>query len=255
MEHRWEVLETPEGTDPALLNPQREGPLFALDLPLAGTYVLRLVITNERGVQSQPSETSDLILVATPTSRLHLQMVWDDDENDQDLHLVYADGNPFVFEGRFDCFWAQCRPGCQNEGCTPALWFEHYAPFEVANPRLDKDDQRGLGPENINVDLPLPGNYDIYAHYFALVSNHNLPTRVTVRLWIDGMLREQFTRELQMFQLWSVARVVWNPDDSVTLIVPPEEDAVRFIDSLPFPEGVDFLSIGEEPSEEETTEP
>jgi len=245
--YRWEVLEAPLGSDPALFDIQTSSTFFDMLTPLAGTYVVELTVSSDIGIDSLPTEQSALSVFAIPDSRLHIQMVWDHPDNDQDLHLVYADGSPRVYHGDYDCFWLRCRPSCAAPSCTPTEWFvtDPATPFAEANPRLDRDDESGLGPENINIDRPQAGTYHVYVHNYGLVNPIDVPTIVTVRIWIDGILRSEFENTLNLFDLWAVAKIVWLGDNTAT-VEPSDPQVGAIVQSLeeaPIPAGYDFGSV------------
>src|SRR5690606_3764873 len=132
-------------------------PLFSLLVPLAGEYTLRLRVTNAEGVTSGSSEDSDVTFQVVPSSRLHIQLVWDDPQNDQDLHLVKvnAEGDALVFHTTNDCYWGNCRPEYLADPTRDrAIFFAEDEPGEGGNPRLDADASAGIGPENTNIDAP-----------------------------------------------------------------------------------------------------
>jgi hypothetical protein len=218
-------------------------------LPLAGTYRVRLYVTNLAGIESGVSATSDVEIIAIPSSRLHVQLVWDHPSNDQDLHLVNAGGDGRIFNGTHDCFWRQCNPACVTDPVFPcdvqAHWFTSDPVFTLGNPRLDIDDTNGLGPENINIDAPREGDYNIYVHYYGLVDPDNTPTQATVRLYLDGVLRHEFRRTLSRNDMWAVAQIQWAADNTVT-VAPAVADGpgvvgtVRPIFAVTYPDGTDF---------------
>ncbi len=238
--YRWEIIQYPDGANPAsgIYAPVGAGTsLYTIYVPLAGDYVVRLHVTNSEGVESGIGVTSDVPFTAIPSSRLHLQLVWDHPENDQDLHLVQVNdaGEGLVYQDQKDCFWRNCKPECiPDPDCESPWWFPAYEVQQEANPRLDRDDTHGLGPENINVDRPLPGRYQVYAHYYGLTSLIDDVTQVTVRIYIDGGLRQEFREQLYRNEVWAVAEIVWNDDDTAVIISPdPELDPIQVLFPLP----------------------
>lgn len=234
----WALESVPDGANPAFeaydpQPPEATGSLFSLHVPLAGAYTLRLQVTNEEGVVSGITAESDVTFNVVPSSRLHIQLVWDDTENDQDLHLVKVDenGDALVYHGTHDCFWGNCRPEYLTDpNRDRTIFFAEDAPGEGGNPRLDIDATAGIGPENINIDDPRPGEYRLFVHYYGLENpNLNNPTEVTVRVYIDGALRREFRQVLTRDDLWAVAALTWtaagdavitDPQPGATTIVP-----------------------------------
>jgi hypothetical protein len=220
--YAWRVLEYPLGTDPGMFLPNGFNTSQAdFFLPLAGRYLVHLEVGNGLGIQSGTSDTSDVEIFAVPTSRVHIQLTWDNSTNDQDLHLTNAALGDLVCDANADCFWGNCKPSCPSgTGCRagPPQWFAASAPREGPNPRLDIDDTHGLGPENINIDVPAAGQFNIYVHYYGLIDLTTTPTRCTVRVYIDTQLAVEFHRTLGRNELWRVAQIQWNEDGSAAVV-------------------------------------
>jgi hypothetical protein len=244
----WRVIRAPVALESPLLAPRTDptnAAYFDMTMPQAGEYTVRLTVTNSAGVASGASETSDVTFTAVPKSRLHLQMVWDHPTNDQDLHLVNAGKGDMVYHKEYDCFWQQCDPGCtEEEGCEPVQWFDSAAAFEGPNPRLDRDDQYGLGPENLNIDRPEAGSYNVYVHYYTFTdAEMDDPTIVTVRVYIDGVLRNEFRRTLGRNDLWAVAQISWGDTPQVRAAASDGAGLVGSVvqlNHMPYPDGFRF---------------
>lgn len=242
--YEWQVVETPSGVNPddfQWVGGDTEH--FSMWLPLAGTYRVRLKVTNALGIESGVSDTSDVEVQAIPASRMYVALTWDHPSNDQDLHVTLASDGHRVCKAEDDCFWRNCRTSCLTDGdCSPAIWFGG-APFQGPNPRLDLDDTSGLGPENTNIDQPAPGRYRIYVHYYALVNPEVAATSDTVRIFIDGEMRGEYRRRLNRNELWRVADIVWNADGSTQIELLPSDGggigSVRTMNACPA-EGFDF---------------
>ncbi|MEE8410069.1 MAG: DUF2135 domain-containing protein [Myxococcota bacterium] len=224
--YHWEMIEWPvgaestgfdsciAGTSGCFITGQNSA-LFSVWLPLAGRYVARLEVTNTVGIESGVSPTSDVEIVAIPSSRVHIQLVWDNAENDMDLHLTRLEQADLVCDAVNDCFWGNCKPDCMsNSSCagTPPIWDPGESPMNGANPRLDIDDTNGLGPENVNIDEPQVGTYRVYVHYYGLLDLIAPPTVATVRIFIDGNVRAEYRRSLNRDDLWRIADIAWDID-------------------------------------------
>jgi len=244
----WEVLDWPDGADTEFFDPQGANDSgFSFWMPLAGQYRVRLTVTNQLGVESGVSTTSDVSFVAIPEDRLHVQLVWDTTTTDLDLHLVYTGTtNPTattgdVYNDTRDCYWKNCRPGCQDlerGACQqPAQWFPDAEPFTENNPRLDIDDTNGLGPENTNITTPAAGSYRIYVHNYAIASPDDTPTTwATIRIYASGVLRGEFRRALDKNWLWAVAQIEWldTGDVEVTAANSDNGTAIGAVVELPY---------------------
>ena len=89
--YEWEVIRYPDGTNPNDFNKVSNGRYFDFFLPLAGDYEVKLKVYDREGTASGDTRESVCQFKVVPTSKLHIQLVWDHPSNDQDLHLVYLD--------------------------------------------------------------------------------------------------------------------------------------------------------------------
>ncbi len=232
--YKWEVIEYPSGTNPADFDfdGTDDEDLFSFFVPLAGHYVVRLTVTNTDGIESGDTPESRKEFDAVPGDAMHVQLVWDNATNDQDLHLtmVTSPGNDEICDttGPFysDCSFVNCNP---DDGDTDAPIWDNSAPidpaYEGANPSLDVDDTNGLGPENINIDMPNPGTYRVYVHYWTDTAG-NVPTKNTVRIFLNGVQRGEYKRTLNRENdIWAVAEIVWSPSGVGTVSPYPSDSA------------------------------
>lgn len=213
--YRWELTSQPEGsgsTGPA--PPDAASASFTPDI--AGDYRLRFTVTDDDG-QMGSCET---LVRAIPAEGLRIEMFWnpertpcpaemipaDCDQSDVDLHMLNTGTSPW-FDTGDDCHYANCVP--------QLMWgpggFEDDA-------RLDIDDVRGGGPENINVDRPLPGTYRVGVHFYSDhgVARDNI-AEVYVRIYCTaglttpaatfGPVRLRGDRGPDENQFWRVADV------------------------------------------------
>jgi hypothetical protein len=253
--YRWEIIDFPGDADEEMFQPTGvTSQVFSMWLPIAGEYTVRLYVMNDVGIESGVSETSDITVLAKPTSRLHLQMVWDTPTTDLDMHFVLAgQSSGEAYNLQWDCYWSNCRPGCTeftNPCSDPVQWFPEFEIFTGPNPHLDIDDTNGLGPENINVDEPLPASYHVYVHYYAIGSGQpSIRTQSTVRIYGDGVLRAEYRRGLEKNDLWAVGKIVWDDEGNVTVIPALSDDtnvvgAVQNLNYVPVGgDGYDFGAV------------
>ena len=135
--------------------------------------------------------------------RLHIALRWDTDQTDLDLHLQRpgADfGDPTG-----DCSYANRRP----------VW---NAPGVGGDPRFERDDTDGLGPEFIDYGVPAPGTYLVQVRYF---SDRGLgPSTATVSLFVDGAEVSSLSRRLTVEEspFWAVAEVRVANDGAIQLV-------------------------------------
>jgi hypothetical protein len=209
-EYKWELIQVPQDSAASLRDVQNEPGDPArqeLFLDLAGAYVVELEVSNEFGTVS--CEPTTVTILAVPTERVHIQLVWTNPEDpneadlsgaDVDLHLVRM-GSGGWFDRVWDTYYRNPEPRWQPE-----------------HPSLDIDDTNGHGPENINMDDPEPCTwYAVGAHYFQ---DHGFGTAyVTVRIYLDNALVFELLNQplLRSGEFWDVARIHW-PTQSVYVV-------------------------------------
>jgi hypothetical protein len=156
------------------------------------------------------------------TSRLHVELAWDDPSNDQDLHMVHANANDALCV-ETDCYFGNCN----EDDFDPPVWFSEDPPRSGANPHLDIDDTDGLGPENINITNPKPGTYRIYVHYYSGTN----PTRNTVKLWLDDILVAEYRRRMNVYEVWAAADITWF-ENNTGQVTPYPSDATGEVGAI-----------------------
>lgn len=169
-------------------------PTTRFETDIAGSYVVRLTVTDDDGMTGTCTTT----IRAIPREGLRIEMFWNApdrscdrsptppncDDTDVDLHLLNPEAERWFSND--DCYFGNCnlRAGLR------LTW----GPGGAADdPRLDLDDVTGFGPENINIDQPYSGTYRIGVHYY---SDHrsgggpgdNPPADVVVRIYCGGSM-------------------------------------------------------------------
>jgi len=178
--YEWELLSRPAGSAQDLPTPLNQANLIDFRPDLAGDYVAQLVVTNEMGVQSEPCEAT---LEATVGDDLWIELFWDHEDDDMDIHLLKSGGSLFTND---DCHWDNCQ-------YSPLQWGSPSNPDD--NPSLDFDDIFGTGPENINIARPAAGDYEIWVHDFDASAFHG-DNHVTVNIYSFGQLEYTQTRTI-----------------------------------------------------------
>ncbi len=175
----WTLVSAPAGTAATL--PTTSGPVVDGFMPdQAGPYVVQLIVENEMGVQSEPCEAT---VTASVGDQLWVEMFWQTDDDDMDLHLVQNDGE---LNSGDDCHWSNCKN-------SPLQWGDPGSTLD--NPSLDRDDIDDTGPENINIEVPAPGTYHIWVHDYP-GSPHNGANQVTVNIYVFGILETTITKTI-----------------------------------------------------------
>jgi hypothetical protein len=167
LSYRWALLEKPPGSASGPPSPDTDRTTtFTPDV--AGDYTLELSVTDDDG----HTASCRVLIRALPDEGLRVEMYWngppdrscdtyaglDCDPSDLDLHLLRP-GSERWFDSVGDCHWVNCAPGRTVDWGT--------AGDPTDNPRLDLDDQEGFGPENINVDVPVPGVYRLAVDFWG----------------------------------------------------------------------------------------
>ena len=167
------------------------------EVPFAGVIVgdYTLVAT-ARDAEGRTAECETQ--VAMTGHGLRVELSWNTDHTDVDLHATRGPGTPWVTPQ--DCYYAQRQPDTAD-------------PVEGHRRWLDTDDVDGEGPENIRVDAPQPDeDYNIGVHYYSSHGQHG-PTRAIVMVYCGERRVARFERDLvgdravSDNDFWHVARV------------------------------------------------
>ncbi len=182
--YQWRITQRPAASDTDFdLDPDY---LSSVDLyvDVGGTWEVELVVKNGIYLQSDPTYCR---FEAIPEDELHLELSWDTSAADMDLHLIQ--GGQEYFDEPYDCNYCNKNPNWGASG-------------PVDDPRLDIDDQGGFGPENINIEEPEDGTYDVKVHYFR--QNGDGPVTATVRVWLLGVEVDVLQRVMLYNEVWDV---------------------------------------------------
>ena len=164
---------------------------------LAGEYVGRLVVTNSEGVRSDPCEAT---LSAEPAEAMWVEMFWENAGDDMDLHLLSpagvgdsdGDGVDDGIETEADCYFSNCTVSSWSSGLD---WGVPGDPID--DPILDLDDISETGPENINIEMPVDGEYKVVVHDYP-GSVYEPGNAVTINIYLDGELEWTDTRVISV---------------------------------------------------------
>lgn len=168
----WNLGGRPEGSAASLRGSTTVTPSASVRLSfqpdIAGEYTVVVTATDEDG-QTARCET---LVRALVNEGLRVEMFWDTDGTDMDLHLLNPTATRWFSSD--DCYYANCLGGRLSWG----------GPGPEDDPSLDLDNTSGRGPENINIDEPFPGTYRVGVHAFR--GNG----RVSVRIYCGGSTTE-----------------------------------------------------------------
>lgn len=223
--YRWLVVERPgpstttvfHSTDDLTVRKRATGDLL---VDAVGRYDLRLVARDERGLESLDRPESHVVI---GPKDLEVRLVWDIG-TDLDLHLVRPGGVVGDYGNRqvgtstgSDCSAFNREPNWNDPGSR------------LDDPRLDRDEVTGTGPEVVSLDSPEAGTYTLYAHYCDS-RNVNVNAHVTAEVYVRGLLVERFPVmdgfRILPGQLWEAAVVTWDAAQQ-TATAAPGTSAVR----------------------------
>lgn len=193
--YEWTVAETPEGSGGFFRDPLADYANFFADI--SGEYLVQLVVENEIGLRSEPETCR---IEAKPIENIHIEMFWDIPNSDLDLHFKQYGYELFELPG--DCNYCNQNPN----------WGE---PGEADDPELALDNRTGYGPENINLNNPGNGDYDVIVHYFNDAGGGQTAI-ATVKVWVDGSVAWEGSRLMEEDDIWEVGWIRW-PDAVFTL--------------------------------------
>lgn len=196
--YSWSMTQRPTGSQAELKNLITDETEFFADL--GGTFEVQLVVQNAVGTLSAPAKC---ILESVPPDEVHVELTWDTDQADIDLHLLDGTSGSVgpLFEVPGDCNWCNTNP----------LWAES---GNSDDPRLDIDDRGGNGPENINILTPAEGRYDVMVHYFEEQGDDAVTA--TVKVWTFGVETWTGSKIMHRNEVWDVGQINW-PDGSFGL--------------------------------------
>lgn len=218
--YQWEIIQKPNESSVTLTTPNQVTTGFSFSngfgssgvvpgIDVAGTFVVRLAVTDEYGATS--TNDARVTLNSVPGEALHVQLTWDTPVNDIDFHLRKGPNADYC--GNTGCYYANCKASMASH-----LEWDGVPGRSAGDPSLDVDDLVGYGPENINIDAPSDDIYTVGVHFFSGLE----ATVATVKIFVNGALRDEYTRELvDSKDFWEVARVQWQNGSAV---VTPVDD-------------------------------
>jgi len=200
IDYHWWIEGHPMGSFAELIPNSSPTPRFTCDL--AGTYSIKLKVTDNAFAESA---VDTVRFECIPNEMLHIQLVWDADDVDLDLHLLKPNGGLYWDTDGGDCFYKTCIPTDDNP--DPVDWGTY------GHPSMDRDDTNGYGPENINLDDPGDGTYQVQVFYYDAHQAPSEATTATVRVFVYGI--QKFEKSVAFDQehlRWEVCDIQWRDD-------------------------------------------
>jgi hypothetical protein len=221
-EYVWEVRQ-PKGAA-SVFHPSASSPEVGFRANVAGRYTFRLRVRDAEEWSCLEAEREVEVL---PEEAIHVELTWhtpaDEDPTDEgqgagsdmDLHFVHLDNalrNPHGED-----LWPPPGNG-QPEGYFDDLWdtFWFYVTHDWGrisvgedDPSLDRDDEDGAGPENLNLHLAEEGvTYKIGVHYW---NDHGFGRSTPcVRVIIFGTeVASVCGCPMVRYDMWEVGTLTW----------------------------------------------
>jgi hypothetical protein len=205
----WDVVERPPNVNIAVFNPGGDKTVGDVQINQVGEYAIRLVVRDERGLESLEKHWDEATVYVYPRE-LEILLHWDVG-TDVDLHVVEPGG----FVGDYGSGTAGTSTGSD---CSAFNRRPNWNDLATArdDPSLDKDDVTGRGPEIVSLDSPIDGaEYTVFAHYCDSRAT-NVPVGVQAEIYVRGMLvgavPEAGSYQLRSGELWEVGKLTWEAD-------------------------------------------
>ncbi len=178
---------------------------------MVGVYRVALRVQDESANWSNWGHVS---FEAKPNRALWVELTWDQDDHDVDLHLIRGANHDRAFSDDADCYFANCVPQ------TPGIPVVHWGSSgQGDDPFLDVDDVDGLGPEVISIPSPEDGmSYLIALHMFRLDSGRE-DTTATIKVFVDGEVIQTVSHAMPDADgWWDALRVTWGDEVDIETI-------------------------------------
>jgi hypothetical protein len=207
---RWDFVEKGEGSNMNLVAPDAcesqfvfNGSVIGVDV--AGAFVLQGQVTDSLGTVN--TNECRVRFEAIPQDSFLVQATWGSSpDSDMDLHLIrrndagqycigsFGQGTPSAEQVAEECNGGGgfgSETDC-HYGARTIDWDGDGVERSAGDPSLDVDDTQGFGPENINIDLALPGSY-----LFGVANFDGSPDELNfIRIYLFGLLSGEWSQSL-----------------------------------------------------------
>ena len=200
----WTLGVKPEGSE-AVMN-DRNSPISTFTPDVEGEYGAFVTVFDSEGLFSEACRVAATVFDLGPPPReidedvgLRVEVTWDNEGDDLDLHLLQPDGVPNDIDNATDCFYATCAGNGPDWGAATVV---------EDDPLLIEDDVNGTGPEVIYLQEPGTGVYRALVHDYPNAAPGETTAELAV-FW-DGVEVASDTRifpdgeEGENFFFWSV---------------------------------------------------
>ena len=193
--YKWTMRSKPLSSDTAFLAVDAAMTTMRLDPLVPGAYEVQLDVTDSTGVKNcQPARAT---VVATPAQKLLIEMFWDNAKTDIDLHVLKNNTTAKVGMAPDDAYYANPAPEWGQIGAND-------------DPIFIRDALTGYGPELFGYVNPIDTTYRLVAEFANEHLDPNPKSKVTVRVYLYGIVKGEFTRTLEKAgNRWIIADVSW----------------------------------------------
>lgn len=192
--YKWTLRSKPLSSTTTIAEPDKVTTTMRLDPLLPGGYEVQLDVTDAEGAKAcQPARAT---VVAAPAQKLLVELFWDHAKTDIDLHVLRTPES-MVSKAPDDCHYANPKPDWGVAGTDD-------------DPELLRDALTGYGPELFGYVNPVDTTYRIVAEFAHDHLDPNPASNVTVRVYLYGVVKGEFTKRLETRGTrWPVADVAW----------------------------------------------
>jgi hypothetical protein len=192
--YKWTMRSKPLSSTTMIAAPTDAMTSMVLDPLVPGAYELQLDVSDSEGVKN--CQAARATVVATPAQKLLIEMFWDHSKTDIDLHVLRTTASK-VGQAPDDCYYANNKPEWGQIGAND-------------DPEFIRDALTGYGPELFGYVNPIDTSYRIVAEFANEHLDPNPASKVTVRIYLYGVVKGEFTRTLEKSGTrWTVADVAW----------------------------------------------
>jgi hypothetical protein len=201
--YKWTIRSKPLASSTTIATPDAATTQMTLDAMVPGAYEVQLDVTDATGAKScQPARAT---VVASPAQKLLVEMFWDNPGTDIDLHVL-RNSQALLNVLPDDCYYQNRSPDWGVLGST------------MDDPELVRDALTGYGPEVFGYVNPIDTTYRVAAKFENELLSPMPASRVTVRVYLFGILKAEASRVLERRgQIWEVVDVTW-PSGDVTVL-------------------------------------
>ena len=200
--YEWSLRDKPLSAQ-TQISPSITSETPTLWLPYAGRYVVELTVYDGAGLTS--CEPAELYIDVVPGGDIWVELAWEmptGARTDLDLHYLHMENADGWNDGTWDIYYGNRSPTWGDGSSTS----------------LDRDDTCCGGPENVNHDDAVTGDYAVGVYYFPGTSAGDNPTDALINVYLGGTLAQTFERRMSnQNEFWYVADIAI-PEFSVTTV-------------------------------------